>query len=185
MNSLSATRIHYGFNISYAYLLWFHYFFHEFQMNSLSATRIHYDFCISYANSQWIHSFFCEFTINSRKLTKNPLSVTLIHNGFTIFFTIDLIIFTQICYEFTIIYANLSSLSRILYLLRKLTMNFPSYLRISLFFPRIYYEFTFYFTILFRKNYFFVDCLCIQYLFLRIPIDFSRIRHESIMFLAN
>jgi len=90
MNSLSPSRIHWGFinwsrihfefTIFFANLVCTDYFFRELTLNSLSPSRIHWgsinlsridpEFTIPCANSLSIHYLCSEFTINSLSLSQ-------------------------------------------------------------------------------------------------------------------
>ena len=136
-NALSVRRINFG-SIFYLVdslsipLLIFQ--LRELTMNSLPVARIHY--ALFFANSFWIYYLFPEFTMNWVSIKRIP-GILNIHY------------FSRIRLDFTIKYANsllihhlfyeismdTSSLSPILYLLRKFTIN-------SISFSRIYYKFT-------------------------------------------
>ena len=81
LKSLSFSRIHFEFKISFSNSLWTHFHVREFTRNSLSL-QIHFESTISFANSDWIPYLFHEFTTNSlffRESTLNSLSFLQIH----------------------------------------------------------------------------------------------------------
>ena len=118
--------------------IWFHNLFREFTMNQSYISRIHCKFSkspsinylfrkitIYYANSFWIHCLFLKFTICSAI----SLSFWLIYFGFIIFFGIS---------------------RWIHWLLWEIILNFTSFVQMNywkIIFSRIYYEFTYFFSI--------------------------------------
>ena len=113
---------------------WVDYLFRELTMNSLSFSQIHslfHGFCIYFANKLWKYFLFCEFTMK-------------------------LLYFSPIYFEFTIYFANLLlnciSFSRSHYFFRELTIFFATQLWIHSLFHKssiflwIYNEFTIYYS---------------------------------------
>ena len=111
---------------------------------SLSISRINYEFTVCFGNSFWINCLFREFTLN-------PISVSWVRHlfrrkchefticfsnlqfihylyRFTIFLTMNLLYFSRIYYEFTIIhyYSRIIYKLWIHYLVREYTKNSPS-----------------------------------------------------------
>ena len=132
MNLLSKSWIHQEITWYFAYKLWFHYLFHDFDINSLSnrgfimhsvsvpriqfISPIYPEITFVFANSPSIPGLNYEFTF----CVGNSLPITLIYNEFTIYFnyesisTMNSLSFSRIQYlfrEFTIYTINLDSLS--------------------------------------------------------------------------
>ena len=112
-------------------------------MKSLSASWFFFEFTTCFAISLWIHCLFREFTLNPffRWITMNYL----LRN-----FPLNSLSYSQNRYEFSIFFANLLSVSRLVhkkhYLLDDFNMNSPS-------FPQFNLEFTIYFVISLRIHY--------------------------------
>ena len=115
LNPLSFLRMHYKFEICFAYSPWIHYPFFGITMNSPSISRNHYELTIGSAFHYENTFFFANLLSTSRSLSLNSLFFSWSQYDCTIFFTISLRIhhlFREFSlnsfffFEFTICFAN-------------------------------------------------------------------------------
>ena len=199
MISLSNSRIHYEFTISYANSQWIHYQLREFTLNLLwvhyhlrkitmnwshygsiivslwirylfSFSRTHNEFTIKYSNSRWVRYLFREIPINSLSSSWIRFDFTIEFVNSIIFFAIKLWIHYQLFH----------------YQLREFTINFILVALNSLLIKWIYYESIIFFVV--YKFTFFVNKLWFHYPireFTMSSLSVTQMHHKSIIFFAN